>query len=493
MEKNIHPKKLDPSRFRMFGPKSKQEERKNEEPKKPSQIKKLNITERLPKMNNNEQSQNKKNENTINFNTNSNIVLNRVKFINKKEKDLEENQIKLKAEIEENERKWKQQISKGKKQDAPLQKNYTKYGPVLKLKEDQKVNICMDLSTRLANFFIYGYKDNVIKYQLPNCVTYKTRDNDFICDYFSDRIHPAFSNEIKYLVKEGMVDSSDLMESFIENIIRDKMNFDNFENCSVLFTEPINFTEKQREEIKNIFFEYYNIEKLFIIKPSILALLSEGKYTGVVAELDYDISSFIPIFDCCSLEHAIIKSNLGRKEMNDFMKIFINQKYQNLKYKIREKTFEYLIEKSCYVALDFGEELNKVKSFSYILPDDQEICFDYPRIQCPEILFNQSVYYKDKKDTKRGIVYDLNESINKCDIKIKKELYNNIVLTGINSKFNGMEERIKKDLKNIVDDFYYKDEIKITRNEQGIQKGVEAFLNNPAFESKWYTRDNYEN
>ena len=40
-------------------------------------------------------------------------------------------------------------------------------------------------------------------------------------------------------------------------------------------------------------FEDYNFQKILIIKPSILTLLSEGKYTGIVAELQDDISNFI--------------------------------------------------------------------------------------------------------------------------------------------------------------------------------------------------------
>ena len=90
-----------------------------------------------------------------------------------------------------------------------------------------------------------------------------------------------------------------------------------------------------------------------------------------------------------------------------------------------------------------------------------------------------------------GIVYCLNNSIVKCDKDIQAELYNNIVLTGINSKLKGLKERMNKDLTNLVEGSM-KNDIKIISNEDGIKKGVETFFSNPVFEQLWITREEYE-
>ena len=84
-----------------------------------------------------------------------------------------------------------------------------------------------------------------------------------------------------------------MIELLLEYILNCKIKFDFLEECSILFAEPINCTRCDREKIAQILFEDYNFQKIFIIKPSILTLLSEGKYTGIVAELQDDISNFI--------------------------------------------------------------------------------------------------------------------------------------------------------------------------------------------------------
>ena len=281
------------------------------------------------------------------------------------------------------------------------------------------------------------------------------------------------------------------MELLLEYIISKNMNFDRFENCGILFTEPINFTECEREKIIQIFFEYFNIEKIIFIKPSILTLLSEGKYTGIVAELDYDITNFIPIYEYTSLNYGIIKSEVGRRDMLDHMKLTFEKDYPHYIGKIKDEEFRYIVNESCYVAKNYDQEIYNVEKYNYTLPDAHEISITKSRIECPEILFNPSIYYKYKNTQTKDIIYNLNESIKKCDIDLREKLYNNIVLTGWNPKINGLEERLKNDLKNMVEN-KYKDEVRICLNKDGIGKGVEEFFKTPALQSLWYTKNDYD-
>ena len=69
-----------------------------------------------------------------------------------------------------------------------------------------------------------------------------------------------------------------------------------------------------------------------------------------------------------------------------------------------------------------------------------------PRFICPEILFRPSIVGIEVGV--RKIEEICNDSIQKCDdIDIRKELYNSIVLAGGTSMFNGLPERLIKEIK----------------------------------------------
>ena len=147
-------------------------------------------------------------------------------------------------------------------------------------------------------------------------------------------------------------------------------------------------------------------------------------------------------------------------------------------------------EKACYISNDIYEnEIKKLENFWYELPDGNKIELKEERIKCPEILFNPSIINKQE----RNISQNCYEAIEKCDIDIKKEIYNCIVLSGGSSIFQGLEERFIKEIKNLVNN-EMKNEVKIvTGNDKkyGVWTGG-AMLTMSGFELKWITKAEYE-
>ena len=78
----------------------------------------------------------------------------------------------------------------------------------------------------------------------------------------------------------------------------------------------------------------------------------------------------------------------------------------------------------------------------YKLPDGQMIKFGKERYQCPEALFNPSLLGINEN----GIHENTHLSVMKCDIDIRNDLYENIILSGGTSMFKGMKERMEKEI-----------------------------------------------
>lgn len=167
-------------------------------------------------------------------------------------------------------------------------------------------------------------------------------------------------------------------------------------------------------------------------------------------------------------------------------------------------------EKACYVALNFENEKKNVDFFDYELPDGNNIVIKDQRIRCPEVLFNPSIIGKEGS----GIAQMCYDSIQKCDIDLRADLYHNIHLTGGTSMFTGLTKRLLKEMVDLVPEsmkfqlringegFKMKDDKNDdNNNESNEQKferkyavwiGGKNLSNISSFQSNWITKEEYE-
>ena len=93
-----------------------------------------------------------------------------------------------------------------------------------------------------------------------------------------------------------------------------------------------------------------------------------------------------------------------------------------------------------------------------------------------------------------GIGKNCYDSIQKCDIGIRKDLYNSIILSGGSTMFDGLKERLDQEMKALVP-YSMKDEIKIIASPE---RKFNAWIGDSilsgigSFESQWITNVEYE-
>jgi len=90
-----------------------------------------------------------------------------------------------------------------------------------------------------------------------------------------------------------------------------------------------------------------------------------------------------------------------------------------------------------------------------------------------------------------GIHETLYESVQRCDVDIRKDLYHSIVLSGGTTMFKGMSERIHKELDAMTPNHVSVKVQAPSTRKYSVWVGGSILASLPTFEDMWVTRDDY--
>jgi actin len=149
-------------------------------------------------------------------------------------------------------------------------------------------------------------------------------------------------------------------------------------------------------------------------------------------------------------DHSTQKINLGGNNLSEYMAKLLEKRGLSSKTREEKVIVRDIKEKLTYVSSDLKEDLEKASESNnekeYELPDGKLLKIDVERFMCPEALFQPSLLGMECK----GIHELLYSSIEDCDNDLKNILYENIVLNGGSTMFNGIEERLSKEISKLT-------------------------------------------
>jgi len=108
--------------------------------------------------------------------------------------------------------------------------------------------------------------------------------------------------------------------------------------------------------------------------------------------------------------------------------------------------------------------------------------------RCPEILFQPSLIGLDSK----GIHVAIYESIMKCDVSVRRELYANIVLSGGTTLFPGINSRLEIEITSLAAPHIMKvNIIPPPGRKYSAWAGGSLLASSDDFEGRWVTKEEY--
>lgn len=297
---------------------------------------------------------------------------------------------------------------------------------------------------------------------------------------------------LSYPVANGIIDDWDNMTKVWDHTFYNELRCEPSEKPVHLTEAPKNPT-KNREKMVEIFFDHFQVPAFYVSIQAVLSLYASGRTTGLVYDSGDGVTHMVPVFDGFSLKHAVTRANLAGRELTTHMADILNESGINMTSTAEFDIVKDIKEKKCYVALDFEAEMqafmnDKSKEVSYELPDGTVINFGNQQVRCPEVLFNPKIIGKDF-DGVHVLAYNC---VQKCDIDVRRELFENVILSGGSTMFPGIQERLVKELKNRVSATVNVKVIAPNERKFSVWIGGATLCNLATFQTMWITSGEYE-
>lgn len=295
---------------------------------------------------------------------------------------------------------------------------------------------------------------------------------------------------LSYPIAHGIIENMADMQLIWKHTFEDEIKVDPTMQ-PVLLTEAPQNPISNREKMFQIMFEEYEVPSAYVQIQAVLSLYSSGRTTGIVMDSGDGVTHAVPIYEGYSIGHAVRRINLAGRDLTEYLVQLLSEEGHYFSTSAEKEIVRDIKEKVCYVASCYEDELAKCDDTSiaakYELPDGNILPIYGSRFKCAEALFRPELLGREIK----GIDRTLHESIKECSIDIRRDLWQNVVLSGGTTMFPGIARRLNTELTALCPISMKVKEVAPDERKYSVWIGGSILASLSTFQNQWISRDEY--
>lgn len=300
--------------------------------------------------------------------------------------------------------------------------------------------------------------------------------------------------DLKYPIREGIIKDEEELELLWNYALTKKIGLDNTDlrSRTCMLTEaPFNPVEN-KVIMATTLLEKLGVGAFNIEAQAKLALVYEGKQSGLVVDSGDGVTHCIPVVHNMIDHHNIMRLNIAGRHITEYLVRLLQVKGYAFNSSADFETVRELKERFCMVSpnIEQDRKLDKETTFynSYFkLPSGKVIKINNEKFEAPEILFNPMLLQNESPGVQDIVV----KCIQSCAMDNRPLLYKNILLSGANTLFAGFSSRLENEILKRYSKVVLKDENKKPNIEININDNPNrqyAVFNGAAFLAKFYNQ-----